>query len=543
MAEFYTLEEAARVLGMSAEELKLKAQQRDVRAFLDGGSWRFRVADVEELARRRGMGSDPDLSLSDLELEVSGASDSGDRDIDLSEFQLGVAKPNSPKDSGVVRGGEDEDVLFDDMSLPPSPAASSSSTIIGMRPSSGKMPSDSDVRLVPENSGSKGTSDSDVRLAPSSPRGRQPSDSDVTLVSGSDSALRPSPSDSALRPSPAGADDTSTPRKNPMLGSSAELEVEEGSDSDFELTPSSVIDALQPDSGSDFELTALDGSDEFEATPAPRSPSDSDVTGVQPSNSGVNLGRPSDSGINLSGVGGFDFNSADSIELAPLDEDIPQDTRKKPAAAPSPAAKKKSDPSETALPIKGSAMDPSATALPIKRKKGEKDIFEDTDFEVDALDSGQDDRTVQLDAPSDFDLGDVDSGSEVFALDEDEIDENAATAMGPAALAGDDDEFDDGGSVSGESDSAWGDVEADEPSTPSQAAVSARSASPALAVRGGPEVEWGGAWVSVLGVATFLMILLAFVNMDLVANLYDNRGSATPIGYGLIKWLSGFMSS
>ena len=33
MAQFYTLEEAARVLGMSAEDLKAKAQSREVRAF------------------------------------------------------------------------------------------------------------------------------------------------------------------------------------------------------------------------------------------------------------------------------------------------------------------------------------------------------------------------------------------------------------------------------------------------------------------------------------------------------------------------------
>ena len=37
MASFYSLEEAARVLGMSAEELKRKAQQREIRAFLDAG--------------------------------------------------------------------------------------------------------------------------------------------------------------------------------------------------------------------------------------------------------------------------------------------------------------------------------------------------------------------------------------------------------------------------------------------------------------------------------------------------------------------------
>ena len=41
MAQFYTLDEAARVLGMNPEDLKAEAQQRKVRAFLDGGTWRF----------------------------------------------------------------------------------------------------------------------------------------------------------------------------------------------------------------------------------------------------------------------------------------------------------------------------------------------------------------------------------------------------------------------------------------------------------------------------------------------------------------------
>ena len=92
MAQFYTLEEAARVLGMSPEELKSKAQHREIRAFLDGGSWRFRVVDIDELARRRGMGSDAELRLSDLDVPTGGAENV--EDLDLSEFQLGVAKPD-----------------------------------------------------------------------------------------------------------------------------------------------------------------------------------------------------------------------------------------------------------------------------------------------------------------------------------------------------------------------------------------------------------------------------------------------------------------
>jgi hypothetical protein len=254
------------------------------------------------------------------------------------------------------------------------------------------------------------------------------------------------------------------------------------------------------------------------------------------------LGKPSDSGINLAGVGGFDFSSADSIELAPLDEDLPKGPQKKPAA-PKPA-KRAPDPSETALPVKGSALDPSATALPIK-KKGEKDIFEDTDFEVDALDSGQEDRTVQLEAASDFDLDEGESASEVFALDEDEVDTNAATAMGPASLADDDEFGDTGEGTSGETESAWGEVESDAASTPSQQVAGAAvrtSAAPSLTTREA-NVEWGGVWVSLLGVSTVLMVLLAFVNMDLVGNLYSFREGRSGIGYGIISWLAGFVGN
>src|SRR4051794_32254240 len=153
MAQFYTLEEAARHLGMSPEDLKQKAQHREVRAFMDSGSWQFRVADIDELARRRGLGSDPELSLSDLELEVPDGS--GSDELALSEFQIGTAKADLAGQTGDRPGsgsGSDEhDVQFDDLSLPPGPLSNSSSTIIGMK-SGGKLPSDSDVRLVPESS-------------------------------------------------------------------------------------------------------------------------------------------------------------------------------------------------------------------------------------------------------------------------------------------------------------------------------------------------------------------------------------------------------
>src|SRR5262245_50825340 len=158
MAQFYSLEEAARVLGMSPDELKSKAQHREIRAFLDGGSWRFRVVDIDELARRRGLGSDAELRLSDLE-DPAATPSSGDlEDLDLSEFHLGVSKPDlgpdtmdlsavkTPTGQPAEEASSEHDILFDDLSVPPNPVTGSSSVIIGMQ-SSGKLPSDSDVRL------------------------------------------------------------------------------------------------------------------------------------------------------------------------------------------------------------------------------------------------------------------------------------------------------------------------------------------------------------------------------------------------------------
>jgi hypothetical protein len=506
MAQFYTLDEAARVLGMSAEELKTKAQSREVRAFLDGGTWRFRVVDVDELARRRGLGSDAELRLSDLE-DLAGKSDSGEvQDLDLSEFQLGVGK----RDMGVesvhlsnVKGrddtGSDHDILLDDLALPPSQITGSSSVIIGA-PTSSKRPSDSDVRLVPDSL--KSSSDSDVQLA--SPGRKQPSDSDVTLI-------KEDTADHGILGS--GSGDTAV-RVSPFAGSSAEVPASV-SDSDFELNPSSeLIDALQPDSGSDFELSALDASDEFESTPLKAS--DSDVTAADPKLSGINLSRPSDSGINLQG--GLGLGQADSIELAPLsDEQIPTSKSKTPPAA------------------KPSKPKPSLAATPPPAvKKGEKDIFDDTDFEVDvpSVDADSDDKTVQLEAASDFDLEDSDTGSEVFAIDEEAVDQNASTAMAPSAFAEDDeDEEDDGfdSAVSSEMTAGWSSSESSSPERASPAMVmTARDA----------DTEWSGLWVGMLGVTTLFLFFASFVAYDLVRNLYEFQSSGT-MGSGLVRALAG----
>ena len=103
------------------------------------------------------------------------------------------------------------------------------------------------------------------------------------------------------------------------------------------------------------------------------------------------------------------YKDADSIELAPLGDDDD---------APRKAAPAKPRPSLSATP-------PPAVG------KGEKDIFDDTYFEVDvplSAEEESDDNTVQLEAVSDFELEDSDSGSEVFAVDEQDRSEVHARA-------------------------------------------------------------------------------------------------------------------
>jgi len=152
--------------------------------------------------------------------------------------------------------------------------------------------------------------------------------------------------------------------------------------------------------------------------------------------------------------------------------------------------------------------------------KGEKDIFEDTDFEVDALGSGDaDDRTMQLEANSDFDIDEADSASEVFAMDEDDVDDNASTAMAPAMLEEEEeDEFET-------------DVDA-EPA----AAISSGSQGTVIPTSR-DNVEWGGLWVGLLGVGSVLTLLAAFVAVDLIRNLYDFRGGGP--ASGIIQALAG----
>ena len=65
MQQYLTLEEAAKMLLISVDDLREMAKKKTIRAFQDRGSWRFRLQDIEELARKRGINSDPEVRLAE----------------------------------------------------------------------------------------------------------------------------------------------------------------------------------------------------------------------------------------------------------------------------------------------------------------------------------------------------------------------------------------------------------------------------------------------------------------------------------------------
>jgi excisionase family DNA binding protein len=503
--EYLNLEEAAQLLGVSKEELSRKAQRREIRAFADRGTWKFRKQDIEEHARQAGIGSGAEIVFGEL----------GD---DL---------------PGLDSGGSSDQILLSEQNLADTGKVGSGARVIGMD-EHGRTPSDSDVRLVPEGlTGQK--SDSDVKLVEGT---KPPSDSDVKVVAAPgaptdskgrvkgpaahDSDVRldraRAPSDSGVQisgdelgkgegtqdlPVFAGLDEEAL---SPLSGSSSSGKSREP-DSDFELSPKAAGDSgagRHKGSAHDSDITlALDDNvglvpDEIKL--APKGPSDSDVTAHSPSASGINLGSPADSGIALD---------------------------KAPASSSS-----------------------SARGLGKTEGPGQSggDLFE-TDFEVPVLDSDESltpsssSETAQISGDSDFELsgsdldsGDSDSSSHVLALEgEDVVDESAATSIAPVPA----EEQWDEEIAPEEFEEESGSVVA---AHPAELEVDSGTAARPLVAVGTGEPQWEGGWVAALAFSTFIMIPLGMVMLDLVRTMWgSDDGQFLFYNSPILSWMSGLL--
>lgn len=281
---YYTLEEAADYLGLQQEELKQKARSKELRSFQDRGTLHFRIQDIQELARQRGLSSDPDLTLGEASLPpptgpatpkiaTSDAPDVFDFEFDAEPQADGGALfgPGSGPRKGAPKSGPKSGPKGAPKSGPRTPPKAEGS--------------DSDVRLVPEGEGVDFTlgSDSNVRLAGKDnrppPSGVKPPSSATkrpSKLGGPGSGAKPTsgakPS-SVVRPGSSSVRSTlgtpTTPGKTPKPGS-----VPQPPDSGVRLVPM--------DSDSDVRILGHTA-DEIDLNPPPPNPS---------SDSNVRLDRP-----------------------------------------------------------------------------------------------------------------------------------------------------------------------------------------------------------------------------------------------------------
>ncbi|HEV3259342.1 MAG TPA: helix-turn-helix domain-containing protein [Gemmataceae bacterium] len=373
---YYTLEEAARILGLATEKLSQMAQKREVRAFADRGTWRFRSQDIEELARRMGKGSNPDLQLGETQPPASGSprpksAAKADSPRPKAPVKADSPRPKAPAkaDSPPPKSGAKPagDAGTFDFAVSPSDSVELGQEISIDVPSSRrnlspspKPGSDSDVKLVPDDSdvdfkirvddsevkveglGPGSKSPSSRRKVDSSPRPGKPSsgrksglgpamDSGVRLVPLEDETGAPppkSPSDSDIRvevPTPAGSPASGEDSLTEEIDLDAELrKAEEASRSKkprAKVKPRTGLKKPQ-DEPTAFEMEAPP-SKTAPKKPAAQAPSSSefelDVDADQPTHAGA-PGAADDEEVALGELGSSDLSGSSGINLHSPDD-------------------------------------------------------------------------------------------------------------------------------------------------------------------------------------------------------------------------------
>lgn len=487
---YYTLEEAAGILSMAPDKLSQMAQKREIRAFADRGTWRFRTQDVDEMSRRMGAGSDPDFTLADAPPPKKRTSN-----LDAKPSSRVDAKPSSkvdpPAGGGDIIGfapSDDNPIIPMDLDESPAPKKRTSGT-------KDKQPSGEEELFEFELS-SEGSMeldlDSEMGYSETAPRpaddeapiGFQtddgsspptakfktsmPARAGKTSIAGQGSKLRKTSippeakQDSGVKL--VGMEDAGVPLDEQTMPADSDVKLEEtGSLSSGELamTEEMKIDDLDeelrraeeaaraggdaPEAGSPFELSESD-LDDVPVAPrkrtsgvkgAPAAEDDEEVSlgDLSPAAgtsgaSGINLHLPADTGVNLEKSGNLGGAAGgDEVEF-----ELSLDADSTPAPSSSPGANDSSefeltlDDSGGLAPLEGDSSSDS-TETPSE----EKDIFE-TDDNIPALDEESSSEAVALDD------ADTDLESSDFEFDATGQEEEAADDSGSQVVALDEDE-------------------------------------------------------------------------------------------------------
>jgi excisionase family DNA binding protein len=485
--QYLTLEEAAKRLQMSPDELREMAKKKTIRAFQDRGSWRFRSQDIDELARERGMSSDPEMPLADSGKSSKKHPAPVDDD---DEVPLGREKPDprsGPRSSASKSSsrlnppvaGSDSDVrlvLDDGLDFDDEPASPKPTSKKKKQSSGGP---DSDVRLERSSKDSgverkknKGPSDSDIRLQDAGGSSRR----DPGLIT-EEIDLDAEEAKAEIPPkkktSPKATQMANLPTTSPFEISEPDMGLE-----DEEKKPKKGKAEKNPkksgtDSSSDFELIPFDeskSSTKLKEIALLEDESDDEVAlggeiaGGRAGQSGVNLRNPADSGISLEDDVPVEDDSLE-FELS-LDSGVTPKPAGKKASQKGAVEEDGSSEFELSLDAEDSSMDDGSSEFELsldddssveesmgdsefeltldneeaEAEAEDQDIFEETSFDVPPLDdSGSeavalDDDDADMDG-SDFELSmddESDSGSsesQVVALDDDEDSDDAAATV------------------------------------------------------------------------------------------------------------------
>ncbi len=259
MSRFLELNDAAKILGVSPEQLIEMRQKGDIHGYRDGASWKFKP---EEVTRVKD------------EMAAGGTSDSS--------YELALEPPLADDDES--SGDLDSvSILVSDEALGKSPPTSSS-TIIGKK-KAGQSPADSDIKLADDKPGSglnllDEAGSSDLKLSGGS-----------GVLGGKEAAL-----------------------KSPQAGGTGDLSL-------ASETPASLgSDALKMNTIDLGEESALSLGEDSDDLVLGGSGIGSDVS-LDPGGSGINIGKPSDSGLSLEEPLELGGSQIDSLEL-PEDEDM-----------------------------------------------------------------------------------------------------------------------------------------------------------------------------------------------------------------------------
>ena len=367
------LEEAAKTLGISPDELNNLRENRDIYGYRDGASWKFKPEDVERLAQELAeRGPKRPSDSSSLPVDLSDSDDDGDDIVLLSESGVGV----SAGGSSTVIGGpsnlqspEDSDIKLSAVSGVEL-VGGGSSTVISKPKDAGGGESSVTLRLAGEGG-------SDVLPA---------GVSDVLPIDLSDEGL----SGGSSKKGP-GSDLTLAVEQTVGGGPGSDLELATGSSNKVVGGSSGKILGGGP--GSDLTLDSSDD-DVFQLQEVGGSAiggPGSDIT-ISPGDSGINLIDPSDSGISLE----------EPLELSSADDESSFDLS--------------SDSSGDSSGTLGDSADFDSDAV--------MELQSEDEFLLTPLEESLDDESQ-------------DSGSQVIALDSDtDFDDATPTMMGPGGGLG-----------------------------------------------------------------------------------------------------------